>query len=272
MIHFICPVCKANMTETTTGAICSGGHNFDRAKEGYYNLLLSSSKNSKDPGDNKEMVMARHNFLSLNNYAPLANKISDIINENYIVPISILDAGVGTGFYIKNIAKDRNGYNDTFLGVDISKNAVRIAARENKNVECNVSSVYNLPYKNKSIDVITCIFSPYAMDEYYRVLKNDGLLILASPKANHLIQLRELLYSNVRNVENEIPIKNFNVISTFELNYDFTLNSKGSIQDLLTMTPYVYRAPLENIEKIKNLDSLTLTANFEITVLEKLKL
>jgi len=269
MLHFICPVCRANVEETNFGFKCSFGHTFDKAKEGYYNLLLSNNKNSKDPGDNKEMVNARHAFLSLNHYKKLAIEISNIINGKYIYPITLLDAGVGTGFYIKNIVENRQNPMDTYLGVDISKHAVKIAAKENKNVECNVSSVFSLPYLDKSVDVITCIFSPYAMDEYKRVLKDDGILILASPKEDHLIELRSLLYKNVRKVEDEIPIKDFIVIDKKELKYSFTLNSNEEIQNLLTMTPYVYRAPLDAVESIKKLSSLKLTANFEITVLKK---
>lgn len=269
MINFICPICKLDMHQTTGGCTCANGHNFDKSKEGYFNLLLSSNKNSKDPGDNKEMVHARNDFLSLNTYEPLAVSIANIINEYSKEPITILDAGVGTGYYINKISSIRTNKKDTLLGIDISKSAVKIAAKHNKSVECVVGSVFDLPYKDNSIDVITCIFSPYAMDEYERILKDTGILIIASPKESHLIELRKLLYKDVREVENSMPIKNFSILKKEEVTYSFELSSKQDISNILTMTPYVYRAPKESVEKVRQLDRLALTASFDITVLKK---
>lgn len=269
MLHFICPVCGAKINETNSGCECSAGHTFDRSKEGYFNLLLSNCKNSKDPGDNKGMVNARHAFLELGFYAPLAQKITDIITSLKPFSQTILDAGTGTGFYIGYISDKRKPYKDLFLGTDISKNAVKIAARNNKNVECTVASVYSLPYPDKSADIITCIFSPYAINEYMRVLKDDGLLIIVSPKENHLIQLRKLLYSQVNPLETEVPTAGFPVLKEEIISYNFTLTSSEDIANLLTMTPYVYRAPVEKVNAVKNSSSLELTADFKITLLTK---
>lgn len=269
MLHFICPVCGAEIKETNGGCECGSGHTFDRAKEGYFNLLLSNCKNSKDPGDNKEMVKARHEFLELGLYAPLADKVTDIITADRPFSQTILDAGTGTGFYIGYISEKRKQYNDIFLGTDISKNAVKIAAKKNKNVECTVSSVYSLPYPDKSADIITCIFSPYAMNEYMRVLKDDGLLILVSPRENHLIELRNLLYAEVRPLETIVPTEGFALFKEENLSYNFILTKSNDIANLLTMTPYVYRAPAKNVDIVKKSASLELTADFKITLLTK---
>lgn len=43
---------------------CEGGHAFDIARQGYVNLLGAADKRSRDPGDGKEMVTARRDFLS----------------------------------------------------------------------------------------------------------------------------------------------------------------------------------------------------------------
>ena len=56
---FICPVCAAALQREERRYICPAGHSFDRAKEGYCNLLPVNRKHSKAPGDDKAMAAAR---------------------------------------------------------------------------------------------------------------------------------------------------------------------------------------------------------------------
>ena len=58
------------------GLACSNRHSFDRARQGYYNLLPVQHKNSRDPGDNQAMVEARRRFLDGGHYAPLARRLA----------------------------------------------------------------------------------------------------------------------------------------------------------------------------------------------------
>jgi 23S rRNA (guanine745-N1)-methyltransferase len=47
-----CPICLAELANTDQGVVCPAGHRFDRARQGYLNLLAVQHKNSRDPGDN----------------------------------------------------------------------------------------------------------------------------------------------------------------------------------------------------------------------------
>lgn len=132
MKSFLCPVCKNPLCESEKSAVCKNGHVFDRAKEGYFYLLNPQDKNSKDPCDNKEMVSARRDFLDGDFYLPLANEIANEINERFPEKITLLDAGVGTGYYLNALARARGNANDEYFGVDVSKHAVKIAAKRNK--------------------------------------------------------------------------------------------------------------------------------------------
>ena len=58
----ICPVCSKKMTKIERKYICERAHNFDISKYNHVNLLLSNQKNSKIPGDSKEMVLSRKNY------------------------------------------------------------------------------------------------------------------------------------------------------------------------------------------------------------------
>lgn len=59
----ICPLCSAALGEVDNGVACPAGHRFDRARQGYLNLLPVQHKKSLDPGDNAAMVEARRQFL-----------------------------------------------------------------------------------------------------------------------------------------------------------------------------------------------------------------
>lgn len=267
MSHFLCPICKSPLCEEQNGVACALNHRFDRAKEGYFYLL---SKHSKDPGDNKEMVSARRDFLDKGYYTPLANEIANIINEHCKHSITLLDAGVGTGFYLADIIEQRQDFDDTYLGVDISKHAVKIASKRHKTAKCAVASVFDLPIASESIDVLVCVFSPFAMQEYTRVLKKNGILIIAYPCDNHLIELRKALYENVRPNATILPKSELAIVDEKELTFGFSLTSSTDISNLLTMTPYVYRAPKEAVERLKAQNQLSLTADFHISTLKKL--
>ena len=67
----VCPVCGEELLSEKSRRYCAAGHSFDRAKEGYTNLLLSNKSKQSVHGDNREMVVARDRFLSSGAYSPL---------------------------------------------------------------------------------------------------------------------------------------------------------------------------------------------------------
>ncbi|MEO0598010.1 MAG: putative RNA methyltransferase, partial [Chloroflexota bacterium] len=81
MSIYKCPVCAEPLTIEDRRFVCANNHSFDRAKEGYVNLLLANQKNSADPGDSKAMVRARRDFFSGGYYAKLADALNTAITE-----------------------------------------------------------------------------------------------------------------------------------------------------------------------------------------------
>lgn len=266
MIHLLCPKCKTSLSLRGRDGVCQSGHLYDRAKEGYFYLLPPKSN---APGDNAEMVRARRDFLDCGYYAPLAEQIANEINSRFDRPVTLVDAGTGVGYYLSKIIEKRQNHDDVYIAIDISKNAVKICAKRNPEAECAVASVYDMPLADEFADVVICVFSPFAMDEYARILKNGGILILAYPCENHLIELRRALYENVRSVATSLPGSTLTLLSQKEITYSFNLDSSKTISDLLTMTPYVYRAPKSSVEEVKSKTSLALTADFCLCTLEK---
>ena len=63
MIPLTCPICGQLMTQEEKRVVCQQNHSFDRARQGYINLLPVQQKHSLNPGDTKEMLAARRQFL-----------------------------------------------------------------------------------------------------------------------------------------------------------------------------------------------------------------
>lgn len=264
-MSFICPVCKKSLTREERCYRCDGGHLFDIARSGYVNLLTPDKMNSLTPGDNKEMVSSRRDFLMKGYYAPLLENIIDVAGrcggEVYF------DAGCGTGYYTKGVA-DSLGVRA--IGVDISKNAVNTSAKYLKSASFAVASVYDLPLKSESVDLITNIFSPMADREYMRVLKKGGHLIYVVPAPEHLYALKTLLYDTpYLNTDSDICYEGFREIEKREVTFDISLSSSEDIMALFKMTPYSWRTPEGAEEKIKATPFLKDKASFYILVLEK---
>ena len=58
-----CPVCGQELQADNRGATCPLGHRFDRAREGYLNLLRSN-KSGDYMGDPKSQARSRRDFLN----------------------------------------------------------------------------------------------------------------------------------------------------------------------------------------------------------------
>lgn len=165
MSQFCCPLCGGALTEARTGLRCPGGHCFDRAKEGYVNLLPVNRKHSKSPGDDKGMVAARRAFLEKGWYAPLREALCELAQEAAGDAPVVLDAGCGEGYYTAGIrdALLAAGKTPIVAGIDISKFSLQKAAKKYPGIEFAVASAYRLPVAAESVDLLLNVFSPWPL-------------------------------------------------------------------------------------------------------------
>ena len=140
---FRCPLCAAALTREEKRYACPTGHSFDRAAAGYVHLLPANKMHSKDPGDDKGMATARNRFLSGDYYAPLRDTLAELACAYAPEHVRILDAGCGEGYYSAAVfqALDRAGKAPMLAGIDLSKHALRRAAKREKAAEFAVASV-----------------------------------------------------------------------------------------------------------------------------------
>ena len=273
---YICPVCKKRLKRLDNVWHCQNGHSFDIARKGYVNLLTTEKRNPKKSGDNPDMVKARTNFLDKGYYLPLAERVSDIIFSQLSgikAPI-IIDSGCGEGFYTCQYAKAVE--NGRFFGIDISKSAIshcmtRVHTQGITNCEFAVASSFELPFLKETADMVISTFAPVSNDEYSRVLKKGGRLIVVSPTPKHLFELKSKIYDEpYENKPNYYGLNKFELKLSQDFEYTKVLETTQDILDLFTMTPYYYKTSVQGIERLKQIDSLEVTCGFCIQVYTKI--
>ena len=272
----ICPYCQNQLLATSNkNYACELNHSFDISKEGYINLLPVNQKKSKSPGDNEMMISARRNFLELGFYDPLIEHIKTIIKEDFTFNNNhfvALDAGCGEGYYSERVMNKIPGVTSQIVGTDISKYAVKNAAKKYKDNFYFVSSVFNLPVATEGIDLILSIFSPLQPEEFKRILTKDGYVIVVSPGENHLKELAELIYDNFREHENNVIEKmtpSLEYQTTKKATFNIHITDVESLLILLKMTPYYWSTSKENLTKIESCNDINITCDFNISIFKR---
>jgi 23S rRNA (guanine745-N1)-methyltransferase len=270
----VCPLDGAALEDAGGRWRCEHGHSYDVARQGYVNLLPVQKKRSRDPGDSRDMVAARQRFLAAGHYAPVAAAISTAMLTGLTADetVSCLDAGCGEGYYLRQlVAAAHRPDRLTLMGLDISKWAVQCAARQDHNMRWVVGSNANLPVLPGSLDRVLCMFGFPVYSEFYRVLRDDGLLVQLDPGPEHLRELREIIYPSLkpaRDNKGDIP-HGFERVASNSISYVADIHEAGLVQDLLTMTPHLYRANADGRARAAALTSLSVTIDVELISLRK---
>ncbi|HHX70112.1 MAG TPA: methyltransferase domain-containing protein, partial [Gallicola sp.] len=240
---------------------CSSKHSFDISKEGYINLLLNKSK----AGDNQEMIKARKEFLEKGYFNPLVDGIINTMQTLDINNPNIIDIGCADGYYTYAISK----HYPKIIGLDISKDAIKYAARKYKDILFVVANAKKLPIQSEEVDIALNIFAPHFLDELKRVLKNGGYIIKATPNKKHLFELKEIIYENTYlTKEKQINEDDLILVKSTDLNYKKDIMSQDLI-NLFKMTPYTYKTKQTDIDKLKQIKKLLITFDFNISVYKK---
>jgi len=272
--HFACPHCTEPLEESATELFCSKNHHFDKASEGYVNLLLPNEKQTKDPGDSLEMVKARTQFLEKGYYDVLADSLADICltQKKHHSPV-IADIGCGEGYYSERIyTKLADAQTEPVMaGMDISRSAIRAAAMRTQDIAFAVASIKKLPFMDGSIDGLLNIFAPRSFTEFARVLKPEGYLMIVSPGPHHLTQLKTVLHLSEHEHE-EPTFEEHELLRQVEqqrIQHTVTVGSSADLLNLCAMTPFWWKVAPEARQNVSAVESLTLTLDFLVTVFER---
>ena len=177
--------------------VSESGHSFDVAKQGY--VTLAAGAGLKHKGDDMDMVNARETYLAMGHFAPFVEAVTGAVQDALdsaslaeSKPASLLEVGAGTGYYLAHtldsIAEARG------VGLDISPHAAKHLAKCHPRVGAVVADVWErLPIRDESVDAISVVFAPRNPAEFQRVLAPGGQVIVLTPDAGHLDELREPL-------------------------------------------------------------------------------
>ena len=257
-MELLCPLCKSVLQKEEKAYVCPNRHSFDIARQGHVNLLPVQAKRSLNPGDTKEQVVSRREFLDGGFYEPIANALCAMAMETGCTG-PILDVGCGEGYYSAKLAQTMGA---ELTGLDISKEAVRYAAGRYKNARWLCASAAHLPVADHSAGLITSLFALTVPEEFLRVLRPEGAYIQVLAAEDHLLSLKNIIYPELTHKEKfttpELP--GFQLVKSQSLRFSFTVEG-AQVRNLLSMTPHVYRIGKEGARRLTETQCLTDTAS-----------
>lgn len=237
-----CPLCHLPLVVNREGVGCSNRHQFDRAKEGYLNLLPVQHKGSREPGDAKAQLQARRQFLQAGFFAPLQQRLQTLLPAS---AQNVLDIGCGEGYFTQSYAETLP--EAQVYGIDIAKAGVRLAAKTaqtgglSSRLVYAVASSFDLPLADASMDVITRIYAPSKDAELCRVMASNGLLVIVAPGEQHLQRLRQRIYREVRPHQVTPVPEGFRLVDQQQVRAELVIEQPELCAALLAMTPFAWR-------------------------------
>ena len=253
MPDILCPVCRSVFAQSPAQWRCANGHCFDVARQGYVNLLPVTQKHALHPGDTMAQTAARRAFLSAGYYAPLAQAVCRQVQA--FSPRTVLDVGCGEGYYTGLVEETLP--EAWVMGLDISKDAVRLAAGRYKNCRFLCATAAHLPFPDGSFDLIMSLFALTVPGEFARVLRPGGHLVQVLAGEDHLLELKSVIYPEVfRREKDTVPqLPGFALVSTRQISFPVTVEGQ-QIQHLLAMTPHYWRITKEGAARLAELTRL----------------
>ena len=262
-MKLLCPVCAVELNIDGKSCHCGRGHSFDVARQGYVNLLPVQQKHSLNPGDTKEQVASRREFLSAGFYRPIADALCAAAAE-FSAEGPILDVGCGEGYYSAILARSMG---TELTGIDISKEAVRRAAGTYKDALWLCATAAKLPVSDGEAGLITSLFALTVPGEFSRCLKEKGLFFQVLAAEDHLLGLKSIIYPELKFKEKDtVPaVPGFALEKSIPIRFTFTVEGQ-QVGNLLSMTPHVYRISAGGAARLAATQRLTDTASCVLNV------
>ena len=290
-MDLICPICGSKLNRLDKSLVCAGHHCFDIARQGYVNLLTVQQKHSLHPGDTREQVLSRRAFLEAGYYAPIAealiitskelmvnlkeisvtsNEVKVISNElisnskEITTPGELLDVGCGEGYYSARLAGALGLH---LTGMDISREAVRCAAGKYKNGLWLCATASHIPVADHSCDLLTSLFALTMPEEFRRVLRPEGYFLQVLAAEDHLLGLKSIIYDHlIEKPKDTVPdVPGFTLVKSVPIRFPFTVEGE-QVENLLSMTPHVFRIGHDGAQRLRETKTLTDTASCVLNV------
>ena len=262
-MNLICPICGEQLNRAGRTFSCIHGHSFDLARQGYLHLLPVQQKHSLHPGDTRQQVLSRREFLEGGFYSPICQALIDTARELGAAG-PILDVGCGEGYYCTRLADSMGA---ELVGLDISKEAVRCAAGKYKGYTWLCATAAHIPVAPESVGLLTSLFALTLPEEFARVLRPGGYFFQVLAEQDHLLNLKQVIYDELtfkpKDTVPEVP--GFALVRSIPIRFSFTVEGT-QIQNLFSMTPHLFRVGKSGFARLQALETLTDTASCVLNV------
>ena len=182
--------CTENLAREEARLLCPRGHAYDRAREGYWNLLQPQDRRSLRAGDRDDAVAARRRWLARGFAEGLVVELESRIEALSLPrPAVAIDVGCGEGTLTARLFASPafDG-----CGVDLSTKAIRLAARSAPELTWVVANAdRGLPFADASVGLAVSIFGRRPAAELSRVISATGSVLVVVPAEDDLLELRE---------------------------------------------------------------------------------
>ncbi len=255
-----CPLCGGGFEKKDASLICAKRHTFDIARQGSVNFVPQQ----KESFYKKELFESRAKVFEAGVYRPVIDRLTQAIDHDVSkeAPV-LLDAGCGEGYYTKAVCPGRDM---TRIGFDISKEAVKLAAKGPKTAFFCAADLKNIPVQDHCVDILLDIFTPANYAEFARVLAPGGVVMKLAPRAGYLKELRRAAGSLLRRSEydsgqvEQYVKEKMNLLEQTAITYTVPVSAQ-TVFHLARMTPMLAGV---------DVDALDLSGITEITIDETL--
>lgn len=269
---YACPICQSDMqVQSLQRLICTNSHTFDFAKQGYLNLTTRQiqTKYRKGLFESRKRLMTESEF-----FEPIIHHIAQAIDRECSETVSIIDMGCGEGSHLVHLCQrlETNFEKSTLgVGVDIAKEGIMVAAKNDVDRIWTVADLANTPFKDGQFDVILNILSPSNYAEFDRLVKTNGIVVKVVPRNDYLRELREILfqdpekqsYSNTGTVE--LFRDHYQSVDVSRVNYTIDLDPVA-LKWLFEMTPLTWNVTEEQANSFLKKDSTEMTVDVDILI------
>lgn len=145
----------------------------------------------------------KKNFLQRSWHLGKLKAVLELIDQENSEPISILDVGCASGWFLSEVSSRYPKAKCT--GVDVYKKAINYGKKTYKNLRLIQADAHKLPFPEKSFDLIICtevlehVVNPkQVLKEIKRVLNPRGIAIVELDSGSILFRLIWFWWTNLR--------------------------------------------------------------------------
>jgi 23S rRNA (guanine745-N1)-methyltransferase len=117
------------------------------------------------------------------------------------------------------------------------------------------------------------VFGFQSFEGFHKILKAGGRVILVEPGPDHLKELREIIYTEVKKTEppdlSYLEEMGYSMLDRQSLQFKAGVINNEQINNLLIMTPHFYRASKQGREAAGSVQELDVTVDVVFRTLEK---